>query len=106
LHRLIRGERIDVRRVGEWIGYFAIDRISLLCKCKLAGQQQQQVCQQNAQKPVDSSAQGLVRIERVDASTKERYLQNEPQTNSDVHGQERLKGITMSVLVRESPWLV
>jgi hypothetical protein len=47
---LIGCERIDVWRVGEWIGYFAIDRIRLLRKCKLAGQQQQQVCQHNAQK--------------------------------------------------------
>ena len=73
MDRLIGSERIDVRRVGERIGYFAIDRISLLPKNKLAGQKQKQVCQQNAQKRVESSAPGLVRVERVDASTKEGY---------------------------------
>ena len=58
--RLFAGERIDVRRVGQWICYFAIDRISLLRKYKLAGQNKQQVCQHNTQKRVEPSAEPRV----------------------------------------------
>ena len=58
--RLIRREWIYVRRVGEWIGYLPIDRIGLLRKYKLAGQDKDQVCQQKTQKRVESSETRLV----------------------------------------------
>ena len=43
-------KRIDVGSVGEWIGDFAIDRISLLREYKLAAQYEDQDCQHQTQK--------------------------------------------------------